>query len=33
MTAEEKGNKKGTSYEVPFKMVDRKGLEPLTPCV
>ena len=26
-------NKKGTSYEVPFKMVDRTGLEPVTSCV
>lgn len=26
-------NKKGTPYGVPFKMVDRKGLEPLTSCV
>lgn len=27
------GNKKGTSQEVPFKMVDRTGLEPVTSCV
>ena len=26
-------NKKGTSYEVPFEMVDRTGLEPVTSCV
>ena len=26
-------NKKDTSYEVPFKMVDRTGLEPVTSCV
>lgn len=26
-------NKKGTSYEVPLKMVDRTGLEPVTSCV
>ena len=26
-------NKKGTPYEVPFEMVDRTGLEPVTSCV
>lgn len=26
-------NKKGTPYGVPFEMVDRTGLEPVTSCV
>lgn len=32
-TPTQHANKKDTSREVPFKMVDRTGLEPVTSCV